>query len=417
MTTANTTTVVRAVTLPVAAPVKMNWSQLDDLLKPAFRFTTDLANWAVHLLYRLDTPNVSVTPDVVKYRSKDNPKGMYLYGEAVKGFPEWETRSQKVAASAQCVFQAVHRKYLQDRFAIMCRHDQSLLTYRYPQPFPVHNQNWQVTLSDSGSPVLRIKLPGRSGVELRLKAGWEFRRQIAMVRQFLDGSAKKGEVALYRDRKGNLLAKMVGHFPRQERGEASNVCFLHTDPNTLLVAEINGRQVSITNGDHLRRAHAIIRSTADRHRRFLQRVKEDKKREVRMDAQMKNNLDKKVEDRCGKQRDRMKTAVYQIAAQVARFCERQKVGLIAYDDSVKDFLPDGFQWHAMKTRLCQKFVGEMGGEWVDGQFTHVDSEEASKERREWLTRARALATAGTRATRHKKRKGSHPSVTLPNPAK
>jgi hypothetical protein len=419
---ADANTVIRAVTIPVATPADMTWAELDSLLTPALRLSTDLANWSVHTLFRLDSPGEPALPDTVK--------SAYLYGLAKASFPDWSERVELVASSAQCVLRAVQRKYVQDRYAIMFRCDQSLLTYRFPYPFPVHNRDWSVgmelrsekigarvhcpdeSFEKNVAPVFTCNLPGRAGVRLRLRQGREFGRQLAMVRQLIDGTAKKGEAALYRDRKGKLLVKMVGHFPRRERGEATNVCFLHTDPNALLVAEINGRSVTVTNGDHLKRAHAIIREVNDRHRRFIQRVGEDKKREVRMDRRQRANLNDKVEDRCRKQRARLDTAVKQIAAQVSRFLERQRVGLVAYDDAIKNFLPEGFQWHALKTRLTQLFVGEMGGEWIDGQFAHLKDQQ---EKDEWLSRARNTALAGKRAVAHLNRSGSHPGVTPPTP--
>jgi len=414
-------TVIRAVTLPIAAPVDLTWAELNALVMPALRLATDLANWSVHTLFRLDTPNEPDCPQAVK--------DCYLYGLAKTEFPAWAERVELVASSAQCVMRAVHRKYTQDRRKFMAGHDSSLLTYRFPYPFPIHNANWSVGMelrSDkigarvhcpdesferNAAPVFTCNLPGRAGVRLRLRQGREFGRQLAMVRQFLEGTAKKGEAALSRDRKGNLLVKMVGHFPRRERSGATNVCFLHTDPNALLVAEINGRSATVTNGDHLKRAHAIIREVNDRHRVFLQRASEDKKREVRMNRHQRDNLNLKVDDRCSKQHARIDTAVKQIAAQVARFLERQRVGLVAYDDAVKDFLPNGFAWHALKTRLCQLFVGEMGGEWVDGQFTHLKDQQ---EKNEWLSRARNTALAGKRAVAHRNRSASHPAVTTPS---
>lgn len=409
-------TVVRCVTIPVAVPLGSDpagnpwtWQTFNAALLPAFRLSTDLANWAVHTLFRRDTPGEAKAPAAVKSRGVGNQAGCYLYGEAVAGFPDWSGRVAGAAASAQCVFQAVHKKYLQDRFAIMCRHESGLLTYRFPYPFPVHNATWKTGYASGDFPTVSVAIPGVGRVELRLKRDGGFRRQLAMFRQLHDGTAKRGEAALYRDRKGVLLLKMVGHFPRVERAGDDNVCFLHTDPNALLVAEINGRSVTVTNGDHLRRAHAVIREVNDRHRRFLQRAGEDKKREVRMDRKQRANLNAKVEDRCGKQRARLDTAVKQIAAQVARFLQRQRVGLVAYDDGVKTFLPDGFQWHALKTRLTQLFVGEMGGEWIDG--SGMVSGRTTQEKVEWLARARATAVAGKRAVASAKRKGPHPAVT------
>lgn len=393
-------TFIRAVTLPVECPVDETWDNLNDALKAAWSLSTDLANWAVHRLFRADSPGAAKS-DVGK---------VYLYGDAAGQFPAWAARVEGVASSAQCVLRGVQTKYLQDRFAIMVRRESSLLTYRYPFPFPVHNAVWSAFFAKGNwpgdAPVVELPLPVLGRVKLRLKRGPEFGRQLAQFRQLIDGAAKRGEAAIYRDRKGHLLVKLVGRFPRRERGECTNVAFVHTDPNALLVVEVNGRAANVTNADHIKREIA-------KHKTMLQRTREDKKREVRMDRRHRANLNKHVEARCVKQNDRLDTYVKQVAAQVAKMCDRRRVGLVCYDDANKAFVPDGFPWHALKTRLSQLCVGEMGCEWIDGQFAHISDE---KERAEWLSRVKATALAGKRAVAHTQRKGSHPKVsTFPAP--
>lgn len=385
-----------AVTLPVAEVVGRSWDWLRPHLDAAWKLSTDLANWSVHRLYTLDVPG-GKEPAAVK--------NWYGYGDAGSNFPGWSGWAGAMA-SAQCVLRAVHRKYRQVRFDVMVRHAAHLLTYRHPYPFPVHKQNWKAGYADGGFPTVTLPLPGCGAVTLRLKRRADFGRQLARFKQLHDGTAEKGEAALYRDRDGQLLVKLVGQFPRPARGPADNVCFLHTDPNALLVAEINGRSVTVTNADHLKRAFAIITTTAARHRAFLERARQDKKREVRMDRDRRRQLDAAVAERCKKMDRRMGTAVDQIAAQVVRFLERQRVGLVAYDDSVRSFLPDGFRWHDLKDRVKTLFVGDLAGGWVCGEFVSLNEEG----RESWLAKARATATAGRRALSNARRKGSHPKV-------
>jgi hypothetical protein len=385
---------VRACTLPVAEVVGRSWEEFNAALVPCFRLSTDLANWAVHHLFRLDSPGVKDVPDAVRK--------CYLYGAASKDFPGWKERTANATSSAQCVFRAVERKYKQTRFDVLFRHDSSLLTYRYPFPFPFHNRDWVPSYDAGGFPVVSVPLPGLGRVSLRLKRRADFGRQLAMFKQLHDGVAKRGEAALYRDRKGNLLLKLVGRFPVRERAEKTNAAFVHTDPNAVLVVEVNGHPVSVTNGDHIRRHVA-------KHKTMLQRTREDKKRELRMDRRQRANLTKYVDDRCGKQNDRLKTYVYQVAAQVARMCERQGVGLVAFDDRNREFVPEGFPWHALKERLRQLVVGEMGCEWIDGEFSHLKDE---GEKEQWLAKARAVLSAARKVSAHKSRpRGkSHPVV-------
>lgn len=340
----------RAVTLPVAGPVGRSWAELDAALKDCFRLSTDLANWCVHRLYSLDVPNAPRAPEaVVKW---------YGYGDAAGNFPDW-AKWAGAMKSASCVVRGVHRKYRQVRFDVMCRHAQNLLTYRHPYPFPVHNQSWRPSYADGGFPVVTLALPSLGPVPLRLKRRADFGRQLAMFKQLHDGAAKKGEAALSRDRKGNLLLKLVGEFPRREVGDRVHACFLHTDPNALLVAEIDGLSPWVLNADHLRRWQAV-------HRVYRQRTGEDFKREKRMDRRQRHNLNKSRADRCDKHNDRLDTALHQLSAQVARFCERQGVATVAYDDSVKAYIPDGFPWHRLKERLRYKLDG-VGVEWLDGK--------------------------------------------------
>lgn len=233
------------------------------------------------------------------------------------------------------------------------------------------------------------------------------------------------------------------------------MCYLHTDPNALLVAEIDGHRAKVTNGDHLRRLRAIIvrKNRADeppkrlegiqragdvidrraaKHRVWLQRVSEDRKHEVRMSGKQRKNLNKYVEGRCNKQDRRMKTAIEQIVAQVVGLCKRQGVGTIAYNDKNRDFLPDKFRWAALKTGIRDAFVDGLGGEWVDatecpdGPYTCEDSDKGAEERREWTRRltakpkatpvkAAAVTTAWKRVEEDINRTGSHPAVTTTAP--
>lgn len=399
------------------------WEKLNQILNPTFRFVTDLANWAVQTLFKKDTVNVYSTPNAVKPGLKSETDKCYLYGEAVRAYPDWKEKTKDFSSSAAEVIHNVHWKYMEDRFDILFRHESRLTTYQYPYPIPFNNQRWSLDKDErSGWYVAVIGLPGHPRIRLRLQQGTEFRRQLALLRQIETGVAKVGAAAIYRNNKGRLMFKAVGNFPKVKREGATNVCFLHTDPNALLVAEVNGRRVTVTNADHLKRAMKVFTHYADKHRRFLQRSSEDKKREVRMNRNHRKNFNTYIDGRCEKQNNRMDTALKQIAAQISRFCERQRVGLIAYDDSIRSFLPDGFRWFDLKDYIRTVFTGRMGGEWIDadgtgGPYTKADSDEGREERQQWLTEAKQRIEAETATTKrvvaHGQRKGSHPAVTPP----
>jgi len=457
VTTATTgtepTTVCRVVTVPVARPVGMTWEQLDAAVAPAFRLATDLANWCVRRLFVLDDGASEKTPAAVT--------GWSPYEDALTctrcGRPTTKPIKRKSgkppAPRCECagapttrypaaaqwdgaltglnlVARRVLRKYKQQRFDVRVRHKNDLLTYRFPQPYPVHNQMWEVTREGGGRPVVTLPLPGAGRVRLELLATGPYRRQLAQVAGFIDGSVKRGEAMVDRDHKGQLLVRLVGHFPVADRPKAATrACFLHTDPGALLVAELDGRGPVILNHDELGRWGAA-------HRTFLRRVAEDTKREVRLDRRARANLNAARETRCAKHDNRVTTALQQVVCQVARFWQRQGVGLVAYDDTHQTYLPS-FRWFELKARLMSR-AEELGIEWIDGERymgaavtehrpTPPNESAGSrgvylsfpeKERDAWLRQvklSRATALAGARAVTHARRRGSHPAVSPKSP--
>lgn len=381
----------QAVTLVAAEPVGSSWAELWPQLHECWRLSTDLANWCVQRLFTLDTMGEPKMPEAVAK--------WYGYGDAGKHYPRWGDWSGAMA-SAQCVIRGVQRLYRQRRFAIMVRHEQSLLSFRYPYPFPTHNKDWKPLLSECGEPLVSLPLPGVGRITLRLKRRADFGRQLAAFRQLLNGDAERGEAALYMDRKKNLLVKLVGRFPARAVEPGTRVCFLHTDPNAFLVAEIDGRSPVLWNCDNLRRIIA-------EHRTYLQRSSEDMKREKRMSPRQRKQFNDSRAQRCEKQNARLKTATHELSAQVACFCERQRVGLVAYDDSIREFFGDArFPWHDFETKLAYK-LAQRSVDFVSDRYVHLTQEE----RQEWLRLSKATAQAGTKAVAHKRRKGSHPAVT------
>ena len=391
-------TVIRAVTLPVGVPLGRSWEEINPVLRDCWRLSTHAANWCIQQLYRRDTVGVAKTPDAVRM-GKEADGRFYAYGSAKSEpwFGDWAGAKQGL----NICLKYAHRKYLAERFAVMVKGEQRLLTLRHPYPFPVDADGVKLSYADGGFPVVSLQLPGLGSVPFRLKRRADFGRQLAMFKQLHDGTAIKGEAAIYRNSKGDLLVKLVGKFPKREAVGREHVCLLHTDPAAFLVAEIDGRSPWILNADHLKRWQAS-------HPSYRQRASEDSKREKRMDARQRAFLNQSRELRCDKHNHRLDTAVHQLTAQVARFCERQKVACVVYDDAIRDYLPE-FQWHKVQTRLSYK-LDALGIQFV--ARNSVPSEEFS----EWLTNPKAvwsLALAGKRlcATKGRaKSRRSHPAV-------
>jgi hypothetical protein len=175
---------LRAVSMPVAAPIDLSWKELRDRLKPLWQETTRACNWMVTELYARD---VHRKPEDTTLRPM--PK-IYLYPAARLLFPALP--SQTVSSLER----AVGRKYRARRLEVIWRAGKSLPNYRYPTPLPFHNQSWNARLDDGNRPIVSVRL-GDGRVELRLKGGPQFRRQLASFRQIVDGEAEPGELAIY----------------------------------------------------------------------------------------------------------------------------------------------------------------------------------------------------------------------------
>lgn len=358
--------VIRSLVLPVAEPVGTTWEEFDRLKLKAWRMSTDLANWTVAEMFRQDK-----TP--VGGAKLEKFSDWYAYGHARDNYPlfsEWDGAKQ----SLNIVMRSTERKYRDERFAVLARGEHGLLRYRYPAPYPVDADAWKAWFGSEHEPLVSFGMPGQQ-VTLRLKRKADLARQIAMFGEVVAGKVIRGEAALYRvQRKGQsqLMFKMVGLFRRQPiTRERVNTCLLVTSPESLLIAEIIGgtippqrllemqpearlafaEEARVTrtwtlNHDHLRR-WAAERDA------YLQRTSEDLKREKRATARQRHNLLKARETRLKKYDDRIKTALEQASAQVAKFCERQRVSVLAYDDSIRSFV-NRLPWHIFKEMLTRK---------------------------------------------------------------
>ncbi len=252
--------ILRAVTMPVASPLDLSWEDLRNKLKPLWRATTACSNWMVTELYARDCRRDG--------QEKMPPmQRVYLYPDARREFPLLP--AQTVAALEQ----SVQRKYRAKRYEVIWTRFAVLPTYRYPTPFPVHNQSWHGTIEED-RPIVSVRLDdGR--YRLRLKTGSQFRRQYQQFRQIASGQAVPGELAIYQ-RGDALLVKMVAWLPRRERTEPlDGTLNVHTAKDCLLLA-VNGKDETLWryNADHLRRWIA-------EHKRQLQRWAEDQKYESR----------------------------------------------------------------------------------------------------------------------------------------
>jgi hypothetical protein len=320
--------VLRAVAMPVASPLDCSWEELNKLLREAWASTTQCSNWAMTEMYTRDTRR---TDDQAKMPPMAR---QYLYPDARKRFPALTPQS---VASLE---QAIQNKYRALRWKLIWTCQVSLPAHRYPTPFPVHNQSWTVSIENQ-CPVVSLRI-GEGRYRLRLRGGPQFRRQLADVKDMIQGRAVRGECAIYQRGQATMV-KMVGWMPRAttERGNRENTTLrVRTEKDSLLIA-INTQDERIWsyNADHVRRWIA-------QHRRQLQRWSEDAKYEQRPVPSFTARRTAAVT----KQRDRMRSAVQEIAAQLGGYAARRKFARVEYDDTERGY-SEQFPWFILRDRI------------------------------------------------------------------
>jgi hypothetical protein len=259
------------------------------------------------------------------------------------------------------LLQAVQRKYRAKRYEVVWLSKSALPTMRYPQPLPVHNKGWSITFDDGGRPILSIHIGGQRW-KLRLKGGARYGHQLTSLRRMAGGTAVCGEAALYRHPDGTVLSKMVAWLPRPQLREREGDLRVYARPDSLLVAvDDKGRRLWTLNGDHVRRWIA-------EHERTLWRLSQDQNAEQRPIPSFAARRRALVL----KQQNRMQTAIYQFAAQLAGFADRRKLARVILDDSDQSYAKK-FPWFKLRKRISVK-LDELG---IMFEHTGMGSNESS----------------------------------------
>jgi len=356
----------RAVTLPIRGPVNMTWKEFDPMLRSAWHQATALANWSVLQLLKSDVirrPGEEKMPklDTVDLYKKWNAEP-YDQREFWKGGTQ--------AASA--IMRAAELRYRKERWHTIWMRQKVPPTYRYPMPFPLHQQAWSIMQDADNLYVLTASLPG-GRVQLQLRRGKSFDRQVYAIRQLLDGNAMQGEAALLRRRVGGdngqvghdqrvrfrVMVKLVMWLPRTTvptskalGDEDTRVVSLKTDTDHFLIAVPPGRgEPWYLNMDQLR-GQVIA------HERLRHRMSTDLKFEKRWPKHTRDRMTAALALHCDKQHNRLQSVMQQACAQIAGVVRRSKATHVVYDDTVDTYI-DPFPWSIFRTMLAAK-IDEAG---------------------------------------------------------
>src|SRR5690242_10967289 len=200
----------RSISLPVQECLSHSWSEFAKMLHAAWRQSTDLANWASHILMRLDVvrlPGMTCLPNYEnvdlyalafgreKAKAARSPnKAMLPVVQSEYDDPDGFWKGQKICAAA--LLRKVQRKYLQDRGKIVWRRDRRAPQFLYPYPFPVHKDAWLPFRSEkTGAPVVNLNLAGNR-VSLRLRGGDEFRSALKIFDAIIAGDCSQQELSI-----------------------------------------------------------------------------------------------------------------------------------------------------------------------------------------------------------------------------
>lgn len=346
--------VLRAIIFPVAGPADRDWATLRARLQRCWQQSTMLANFCVTELAKADvvrTPALEKLPPAPK---------VYLYPILRSLCPEMD------AQSVVALSHAVQGKYNKSRLDVVWRGAATLPRYRYPVPYPVPAAGWRAhwLSEEERVPLVSMRLGGER-VTLRLRGGFNFRRQLDGFGAIVSGDALAGGLEIYRqgahasdhrpgaEKSGaHIMVKLVAWLPRQERRakEKERTMLLRTDKESFLVGEIDGRaEPWVLNADQVRRWIAA-------HRVRLDRLGADTKFEKRWPAESRRGIAEVREAMAVKQRHRLHSWCHMAAAMAVGFARRQGVTRISFDDGEKGFATS-FPWHELKKLVeekCQK---------------------------------------------------------------
>jgi hypothetical protein len=334
--------VVRTVTMPVAGLIEGEWDDLWTELRQAWGACTQAANWMMTELYAHDVRRTAADDKIPAM------KPQYLYPHARERFPAL------AAASIAALEQTVTAKYRHVRYDVLWRCASTLPTFRYPFPLPIPATSWAV--EDSGERcVVSLRLLAMEFSDrrwrLRLRLNPRYSRQLAAFRQMALASATPGQASIYErtiDGKRTIMFAAAGWFPRRAAIERSGELRVRTATGSLLVAaNIKDECLWNYHADHVRRWSA-------EHRLQLQRWADDSKHEQRP---VPSFAERRI-DACRKYRNRMDSAVQQIAEQLAAYADRRKFALVTYDDSDQSYCRS-FPYYALKSRI-QVLLDERG---------------------------------------------------------
>lgn len=336
--------VLRAVTVPIAAPVGSAWAAFGAACRAAWAETTRAANWLATELYARD---VRREPSDAALRPMPR---IYLYPEARVLFPG----ISPIHLSA--LINQVEQTYRRRRYELLWQRAISLPTYRYPVPAPIHRQGWRLEHVEGGAIHAHVRLGDRWWT-LRLRGGHHFARQRGALLDLIAGTALPGAGALqqvsasagdhrHAERGTRIMLKLVGRFPRRPRVPGAASCEIATATSDLWILRLGDRgNVGRVSGDTMRRG---IRAYTVQRERIAQELSLVRGVDPRARAGMLARLERMA----ARHRDQQRTWCQQVASQAAEQARRAGASVVTYRDVARGWC-DPCPWARLRQALEQ----------------------------------------------------------------
>lgn len=337
--------VLRAITIPVGGPIDATWEELGAKLRDCWTLATVASNWASTELRKLD---VTRMPEMEKLPPLPTIDGVhaltYLYRAARMALPELAPRS------LTSLLQRVTRSYKADRWDVIWMGRKSLRSYRYPQPYPAHNQAWNAEYGPEQEPIVSVELGAGERWRIRLQRGKHLGRQLGAFRQLVEGEALRGELALIRrSRDGAVLAKLVMWLPRKppRKREKKGTLYVETATDTFL-------SYHASTSDRIQYLHADhVRHWINGHRHRLERLADNTKAERRRPKKNARGIAARRKIWIQKHHARLNTWTHEVSSIIAGYADRQGVETVEWDDHNRAYLPD-LPYAEIRTKVAYK---------------------------------------------------------------
>ena len=350
--------VQRTVTIPVAGPQDGTWDELRQTLHGLWRGATQLANWAVSRYWATDQGR---TPDMEKLPPHPSPP--YLYPEATRMFPQMDPQS--IAG----MLRSHWSRYKRARLKVLWVMNESLPTFRWPQPYQVTAQSWHAEIGDDNEALVNLRL-GRRRWILRLRGGWRFQRALGIHRRLVSGEAVpaalhiRGEESEDNENRPGVKTRRAGGgktstarvvvaisawVPRTVTRQQAGTLHLRTATDALWYYHLD-------DDEEVRAYYAghVIRWIREEQRKN-QQLADDLKHEKRWPKEVRRQMVESQEPRHRKYRHRMDTFTHQAAAMIANFAARRRVAQVIYDAADRGWAPEGsFPWFELHRKLEEK---------------------------------------------------------------